>query len=203
MEVSQNSHTNAVTISGLPFYYLRFSFQGKVTISAPTCTTPDVSVNLGSYEIGEHFRGLNSTTPWKDASIALTNCSTFYGFYNSTNSPLILDYNTLRKTSTSSLNNSVGVRLTPITKALDAANGVMAIDSTVSGAASGVGIQLGWGESTQAPTLFNFSEEQSLALPKDGSPTIRIPLAARYIKTATTPTPGRANGKVVFTINYY
>ncbi|XQN40152.1 type 1 fimbrial protein, partial [Serratia fonticola] len=63
--------------------------------------------------------------------------------------------------------------------------------------------QLGWGESAQAPTLFNFSAEQSVTLPKDGSSTIRIPLAARYIKTSAVLTPGKANGKVVFTINYY
>ncbi len=42
-----------------------------------------------------------------------------------------------------------------------------------------------------------------MTLPKDGSPTIRVPLAVRYIQTASAPTPGKANGKVVFTINYY
>jgi type 1 fimbria pilin len=79
----------------------------------------------------------------------------------------------------------------------------MAIDSTISGAATGVGIQIGWGDSSQAPTLFNLASEQALVLPKDGSPTIRVPLAARYIQTAASPTPGLANGKVTFTINYY
>lgn len=203
IEVSQTSHTNAAAISGLPLYTWMFSFQGNITISAQTCTTPDVNVNLGSYDIGEHFSTTNATTPWVDASINLTNCPTFYGFYNSTNAPLLMNYNTGASTTTTSLNNSVGVRLTPTTTVLDAANGIMAIDSTVSGAASGVGIQLGWGESAQAPTLFNFSAEKSVTLPKDGSSTIRIPLAARYIKTAANPTPGKANGKVVFTINYY
>jgi type 1 fimbria pilin len=203
LDVSQTSHTNAAAISGLPLYYWTFSFQGNITISAQTCTTPDVNVNLGSYDIGEHFSTTNATTPWVDASINLTNCPTFYGFYNSTNAPLLMNYNTGASTTTTSLNNSVGVRLTPTTTVLDAANGIMAIDSMVSGAASGVGIQLGWGESAQAPTLFNFSAEQNVTLPKDGSSTIRIPLAARYIKTAANPTPGKANGKVVFTINYY
>lgn len=203
MDLSPTSHTNAVTISGLPLYYWTFSFQGNITVSAQTCSTPDVSVNLGSYDISEHFSTANATTPWVDASINLTNCPKFYGFYNSTNAPLLMNYNTGSSTTTISLNNSVGVRLTPTTTVLDAANGIMAIDSTVSGAASGVGIQLGWGESAQAPTLFNFSAEQSVTLPKDGSSTIRIPLAARYIKTSAVPTPGKANGKVVFTINYY
>ncbi|MFT2797594.1 MULTISPECIES: fimbrial protein [Serratia] len=203
IDYSPTSHTNAVTISGLPLYYWTFSFQGSITVSAQTCSTPVVAVYLGSYDINEHFSTANAATPWVDASINLTNCPQFYGFYNSTNAPLLMNYNTGSSTTTTSLNNSLGVRLTPTTTVLDATNGIMAIDSTVSGAASGVGIQLGWGESAQAPTPFNFSAEQSITLPKDGSSTVRIPLAARYIKTAATPTPGKANGKVVFTINYY
>lgn len=114
-----------------------------------------------------------------------------------------MDYNTGKATVSTPLNNSVGVRLAPTTSVIDAANGVMAIDSTVSGAASGVGIQIGWGDSSQAPTPFNLASEKAVVLPKDGSPTIRVPLAARYIHTAANPTPGQANGKVVFTINYY
>ncbi|TQI78966.1 type 1 fimbria pilin [Serratia fonticola] len=203
LDYSGISQPNAAAISGLPIYYWNVSFQGNITVSAQTCTTPDVSVNLGTYEIGEHFRALNSTTPWKDASIALTNCPKFYGFYNLSNAPLLMDYNTGKSTSTTSLNNTIGVRLAPANGVIDAANGVMAIDATVSGAASGVGIQLGWGLSSQTPTPFNFSTEQAMTLPKDGSTTIQVPLAARYIQTAAKPTPGRANGKVTFTINYY
>ncbi|WMT16061.1 fimbrial protein [Serratia fonticola] len=203
LEDSGSSHTNAAAISGLPIYYWNINFQGNITVSAQTCTTPDVSVNLGTYEIGKHFRAVNSTTPWKDASITLINCPTFYGFYNATNAPLLMDYNTGTSTSTTSINNTIGVRLAPVTSVIDTANGVMAIDSTMVGAASGVGIQLGWGESGHTPTLFNFAAEQSVTLPKDGTTTIRVPLAARYIQTAASPTPGKANGKVTFTINYY
>lgn len=42
-----------------------------------------------------------------------------------------------------------------------------------------------------------------MTLPKDGSPTIRVQLSARYIQTDTLATAGRADGNVVFTINYY
>ncbi|MBL5859509.1 type 1 fimbrial protein [Serratia fonticola] len=203
MDVSQTSHTNAAATSGLPVYDWIFSFQGSITVSAQTCTTPDVAVTLGTYAIAEKFRALNSTTPWIDASVALINCPRFYGFYNSTNAPLLMNYNTGTGISTTSLNNSIGVRLTPATSVVDAANGIMAIDSTVVGAASGVGIQLGWGDSSQTPTLFNFAAEKTITLPKDGTSTIRVPLSARYIQTATTPTPGKANGKVTFTISYY
>ncbi|WP_237735383.1 fimbrial protein [Serratia fonticola] len=203
MDVSQTSHTNAAATSGLPVYDWIFSFQGSITVSAQTCTTPDVAVTLGTYAIAEKFRALNSTTPWIDASVALINCPRFYGFYNSTNAPLLMNYNTGTGISTTSLNNSIGVRLTPATSVVDAANGIMAIDSTLVGAASGVGIQLGWGDSSQTPTLFNFAAEKTITLPKDGTSTIRVPLSARYIQTATTPTPGKANGKVTFTISYY
>ncbi|HGM5492492.1 TPA: fimbrial protein [Serratia fonticola] len=188
--------------TGLPIKAYIVKLQGQLTVSAQTCTTPNVNVNLGSFDTGEHFTGQGATTPWVDASIALTNCPTFYGFYNANNSTLMFNYNTGAKVANSA-NNSIGVRLTPTTSVLDAANGIMAIDSSVSGAATGVGIQLGWGNSSQAPTLFNFAGEQAVTLPKDGSPTIRVPLAARYIQTAPHVSPGKANGKVTFTINYY
>jgi type 1 fimbria pilin len=184
----------------------RVQFQGQLTVSAQTCTTPDVSVNLGSFDIPQYFTGQGATTPWVDASITMTNCPTFYGFYNADNSTVMFDYTTGTGLVADSTNNSIGVRLTPATSVIDAANGIMAIDSTVSGAAAGVGIQLGWGESSQTPTPFNFSAEQTVTLPKDSRSTIRIPLAARYIQTAANKadvSPGHANGKVVFTINYY
>lgn len=189
--------------TGLPITVTRVQFQGQLTVSAQTCTTPDVDINLGSYDTRQYFTGPGASTPWVDASISMTNCPTFYGFYNANNSTLMFDYNTGTGLVANSTNNSIGVRLTPATSIVNAANGIMAIDSTISGAASGVGIQIGWGESSQTPTLFNFSAEQAMTLPKDGRSTIRVPLAARYIQTATNVSPGKANGKVVFTINYY
>lgn len=203
MDYSQIPNANAAAVAGLPIKYWTFNFQGNVTVSAQTCTTPDVIVDMGSHDIREKFRGINSTTPWVDASIELKNCPTFYGFYNETNSPLLMNFNTGSGTTTTSFNNSIGVRLTPTTSVTDAANGVMAIDSTLPDAASGVGIQLGWGESGQVPTAFDFNAEKQVTLPKDGRPSLRVPLAARYIQTSQTPTPGRANGKLTFTVNYY
>ncbi|WP_411752984.1 fimbrial protein [Serratia sp. (in: enterobacteria)] len=203
IEQPVNSHPGSVAVTGLPFTFYNINFQGTLKISTQTCTTPDVSVTLGSFDIRDYFTRTGATTPWVDASVNLTNCPTFYGFYNATNTTTLMNYNTGTATVSTPLNNSVGVRLVPTTSVIDAANGVMAIDSTVSGAASGVGIQIGWGDSSQVPTLFNFASEQPVALPKDGSPTIRIPLAARYIQTAAAPTPGKADGKVTFTINYY
>ncbi len=190
-------------IQGLPLQLNRITFTGNLTVTAQTCTTPDVNVAMGAYDIREHFRGINSTTPWIDASVSLQNCPVFHGFYNQTNTTTLMNFSTGNAAATSSINNSIGVRLTPTTAVKDAANGIMSIDSSVPGAASGVGIQIGWGLNNQTPTPFNFSAEQAMTLPKDGSPTIRIPLSARYIQTDTVATAGKADGKVVFTINYY
>ncbi|WP_431223877.1 fimbrial protein [Serratia sp. L9] len=194
-------------IAGFPIKAHTVRLQGQLTVTSQTCTTPDVPVSLGSYEKGVHFKGINSTTPWIDASISMTNCPTFHGFYNLANPTLMFEYYPATGTGTGTLatstNNSIGVRLTPAGDVVDAANGIMAIDTTVPGAASGVGIQIGWGLSSQTPTPFNFATEQVLTLPKDGSSTIRVPLAARYIQTTANPTPGKANGKLTFTINYY
>jgi type 1 fimbria pilin len=203
MDFTQTNNANAAAVTGLPIKYWTFGFQGSLTVTSQTCTTPDVNVPMGSYEIHEYFTALNSVTPWVDASIDLKNCPTFHGFYNQTNAPLLMNYNTGATTTTTSINNSIGLRLTPTSSVIDAANGVMDIDTSASGAASGVGIQIGWGSSSAMPTPFDFAAEKLVTLPKDGSQTLRIPLAARYIQTAERPKPGKANGKVTFTINYY
>jgi type 1 fimbria pilin len=205
IEPAVNSHAGSAIVSGFPIPFYNVSFQANLTVSTQTCKTPDVAVPMGNYDLSENLKQQYATTPWVDASIKLTNCPTFYGFYNSTNTTLLMDYGTGTSNVTTSLNNSIGVRLTPATSVIDAASGIMAIDSTVSGAAAGVGIQIGWGQLPN-PTLFNFSTEQAMALPKDGRPEITIPLLARYIRTAADKpgvSPGQANGKVVFTINYY
>lgn len=187
---------------GFPLTTNTIQFEGQITVSSQTCKTPDVNVNLGTYEKSKSFNGVGSASPWTDASITLTDCPTFYGYYTTSNFATAY-YGGLELPASTSTSNSVGVRLAPTTSVIDSAAGIMALDATVPGAASGVGIQLGWGMSNGAPTLFNFAAEQTVTLPKDGSPTVRIPLAARYIQTDANITPGKANGKVTFTINYY
>lgn len=190
-------------VAGLPVQQNTIKLVGQLTVSTQTCTTPDVAVTLGSYEISKYFKGISSVTPWIDASISLTNCPVFHGFYDQNNLTTIFNYDTGTGSVATSTNNKIGVRLTPVGNVMDATNGIMEINSTVPGAASGVGIQIGWGSSSQTPTPFNFAAEQSVILTKDGSSTIRVPLAARYIQTNAAPTPGKADGKLTFTINYY
>ncbi|CNI16991.1 P pilus assembly protein%2C pilin FimA [Yersinia massiliensis] len=202
-EPAANNHPGSATLTGLPFTFYTINFQGSLTVSAQTCTTPNVYVAMGSYDIRDNFNRINSTSPWVDASINMTGCPTFHGFYDASNTTMLMDYKTGVGTATASNSNSIGVSLTPTTEVIDAANGIMAIDSSVPGAASGVGIQIASGSSSQTPTPFNFMAEQRVTLPKDGSSTIRVPLVARYIQTKASVMPGRADGKVVFLINYY
>ncbi|WP_431223876.1 hypothetical protein ACQ86O_01620 [Serratia sp. L9] len=49
-----------------------------------------------------------------------------------------------------------------------------AIDLTVAGAASDVGLQIGWGLNSQTPTPIDFATGPAMTLPKDGSSTIRF-----------------------------
>lgn len=190
------------TVTGFPIVSNILKFQGTLTISAQTCTTPDVVVPLGSFDINKNFTGIGKTTPWVKTNFALQNCPTFYGYYNNTNVAALFDYGQGgASTIPASTNNTLHIKVAPNTPMVNASNGTIAIDTSSPTSASGVGIQLGWGD--PSPTPFNLNNDQIITLPKDGSKNIAIPLAARYIQTAAKVTPGRADGKVTFTISYY
>jgi major type 1 subunit fimbrin (pilin) len=196
--------SNGMLVSGFPITTNIVQFQGQLKVTTNTCKTTDVNVDMGSHEKLTVFKGLGSTTPWKDASITLTDCPAFAGYYNDSNSVLLFDYSTGTGGAVpASTNNNIGVRLTPSTSVIDSANGIMATDTSSPNAALGVGIQLGWGSTSDNPALVNFANEKIYQLPKSGSSTLRIPLTARYIQTDVMVTPGTADGKAVFVINYY
>jgi type 1 fimbria pilin len=188
-------------ISGFPITTNIINFQGNLTINAPTCTTPDVNVDLGTHEIHKTLTGKGSATPWVTSDITLTNCPIFHGYYNQTRTTVLFDKDTQAGLVSESLNNNIGVRLTPTTSIINGASGIMSL-STSADSATGVGIQIAAGDSGN-PVLFNFAQERKQALPKDGTTTLKVPLVARYIQTEDRVTPGRADGKVTFTINYY
>lgn len=80
----------------------------------------------------------------------------------------------------------------------------MSIDDSVSGAASGIGIQVSSGSiETAEGNFINFNEPLKGLFETNGVSTITIPLAARYIQTKDTVTPGTANGKLIYTLSYY
>lgn len=171
-------------------------FSGVINIVSRTCTTPDVVVPLGSYDVSK-FTGLNSVTSWIDSSIKMTNCPVFYGKIVGASWS---DSGTTSPGTTT--NNTIGVKLTPNTVIVNAPNGIMGIDTSLQGAASGVGIQLASGTAS-SPVLFNFNAELIQTMLSTQGSTISIPLVARYIQTASQVTPGKADGKLFFTISYY
>lgn len=179
------------------------NFSGTVNVVSKTCTTPDVNVSMGSYAIADYFyQTTNAKTPWVDASITLTDCPRFYGYYGASSEITIT--NAGGQTVPSSTANTLVVSMQPTTTILDATNGIMAVNSSNgSTAATGIGLQMGWGEASGTPVPFNFSG-MTYTPSKTGATTVRIPLAARYIQqNAQVVTPGRADGKAVFLINYY
>lgn len=190
------------SILASPLSVFRLMFSGSMSVNAQTCLTPNANVEMGSYNIHSDFSGIGSVTQWVDVNLLLKDCPIFYGFYNDSNYPVFFDANNGGVTNIpASIANSIGVRLTPNTQIITDFSGVMAIDSEPTISASGVGIQMGWGDSSK--TIFDFSQEKKLNLPKDGRADIRIPLFARYIQTEALMTPGRADGQLTFTLNYY
>ncbi|MBW7984949.1 fimbrial protein [Enterobacillus tribolii] len=199
-QLSYRWENNGSDITGLPHRVVTVGFSGNITMNVQTCQTPDVNVALGSHDI-TRFTNVGATTSWVDASIVLVNCPVFHGYYK-TGNPSQLYLNGPPATPTEALSNSVRVRITPATQVVNAAAGIMTL-SPDANAASGVGIQLGWGSADATPVPFDFSGENTLPLPKTGQATIRIPVSARYIATENTLTPGKANGAATFMVNYY
>ncbi|UAN50819.1 type 1 fimbrial protein [Serratia sp. JSRIV002] len=194
----------AAGVAGLPLPLQYLQFSGSLNVVSTTCVTPDVNVDLGRFSAID-FTGANSATPWVDASVTLNSCPIFYGTYNMSNTSLRRSGNGVVTTSTSTSDpNALTIGLTPMNPVIDPLQGIMAVNSlTADPAAQGIGIQIGYGNSSGTPTPFNFSQVQTVIAPKDGTTTLRIPLAARYIKTNTQMVGGRADGKMTFTINYY
>lgn len=195
--------TNNTGVLNLPpdLTMATINFSGTVNVVSRTCTTPDVNVSLGTYETHNYFRQIGSTTPWVDASITLTDCPRFYGYYGTSNEITIT--NAGGQTVPAPIANTLKVSMQPTTQILDATNGIMAVNSSDSStAATGVGIQVGWGEASGTPIPFNFNG-MTYTPSNSGVSTVRIPLAARYIQQSAQVTPGRADGKTVFLINYY
>lgn len=181
-----------------PSSSIQTSFTGQLMVTQPTCITPDVNVSLGTYDVS-NFNGIGSATPWVNATLTLVNCPIFQGYYGRDDP---VDVNPVNVPGPD--NNEIGLILTPLNPIIDANNGIMAVSSLTSdSAASGVGIQISQGTSDRPQAPFNFNSEVRYTLTTTGSGLLSIPLSARYIQTDNTVTPGRGDGKMTFTINYY
>ncbi|SFU28925.1 fimbrial protein [Xenorhabdus koppenhoeferi] len=150
----------------------RIKFTGTVKIRESTCTTPDVRVEMGDYDIAD-FKRKDSFTNWKNigTGIVLNNCP------DNTNLSITV------LASNSVVNGG--------------AQGIMEIDSS-GGAAKGIGIQLQYDDNN----FVKFGQPHQLTNSVSKG-VITIPLQARYIQTENHVTPGKANGKVTYTMSYY
>ncbi|EOY8407211.1 fimbrial protein [Enterobacter hormaechei] len=191
-----------VGMAGLTIPVVSACFSGAINIVSQTCTTPDVNVNLGSYDISK-FNAVNSTSDWVDSSIKLTNCPVFYGTYPDTGSNTYVSWSENgNSTLGAAYNNTISLSLMPTTSIVNSLDGIISIDTSLVDAARGVGIQIASGTSS-SPVLFNLNSTVQKTMFNNQGGNVNIPLVARYIHVSSPIKPGKANGKVIFTVNYY
>lgn len=176
----------------------RINFSGSVNVTAPTCTTPDVNVELGKYDVNTIFPSLGKTSPWIDFSVQLTNCPVFQGYYSSA---VMLNNSSGGTNIPAATTNKIGMVLTPQTPVVNASQGTFQLAPSAT-AAQGIAIQLATVNGS-TKSMVNFANEYKYNMPSTNGSSFTIPMAARYISTSSTVRPGIADGKVTFTINYY
>lgn len=184
---------------GFPWQAISYNFSGGINIVSNTCQTPDVNVDMGKWD-AKDFGNIGKVTKWVKSDIVLYNCPTFSGYY-STNSVRSYTNGTADPLPARDLN-SLSISFKPLSGIVDAANGIIALNAGTE-SAQGIGIQLGKGNYSGVVNTINLNEAFSFTPPVDGSSSFNIPLAARYIQTEKELKPGKADAKVVFTINYY
>ncbi|MEZ6878770.1 fimbrial protein [Enterobacter sp. KBR-315C3_2022] len=197
-----NPGNNASFIPGI---LSEFHFNGQVSITTPSCKTPEnVDVELGEYTTTEINN--NGGSPWKDASIRLTGCPRFTGYAGKQGSWHV----TQRGNSSISYAageapvyaaNKLGLTLNGVRGNLDNANGIVDIERSV-GSASGVAVQIAKGDSgNNYPAQLGAETLQDI--PMDGVSTITIPLVVRMIKHGESAVKaGRVNTQITYLINY-
>lgn len=196
--------------SGLPLTLWSVNFNGSIHFTTQTCQTPDVNVEMGSYDKTKYFKGVGSTTQWIDSSIKLKNCPTFTGYHDGRDE----DAQSITGSGTPGggnlASNVLKVSLQPATDIIDDANGVIGVNANgASGdAATGIGIQIGYSpdrmnsDPTSPTSIWRNGDSWMVLPPTDGSQNLSIPMAARYYQVSNTVTPGPANSQVTFVIDY-
>jgi type 1 fimbria pilin len=183
--------------SMVEIYRIRMS--GTITVTVPTCNITPASkamtVNMGAHKLSD-FSGTGSHSGWVDASIYLDGCGQFSGYGTRTNATFDGSTVIARNALTS---NKFSVTLTPLN---GVAAGAMKLKDQISGA-TGFGIQLSRSQSDAGVMnltgeTYNYTDPLS----NNGSTTVTVPLYARYIQTAATPTGGKADGMLEYTVSY-
>lgn len=190
---------------GFPLIYQKISYTGAIQIIKSTCQT-EVSnrvVDLGSHDVKELKNSSSGVTAWKDASVRLIGCQFSPGFINDQNSGLFTQSSGDIQWHQRTLDaNTVRLSLSSVTPLIDPINGVISVEeSPVS--ATGVHIQVGVKEGSEIKP-FNFSNNEVIFTPPKNTQSLEIPIFARYYSPENAPvTPGKANGAIVYTLNYY
>lgn len=196
--------TADVNISGFPIRHSSIKFNGTIQIVKSTCRTEvtDKVVDLGSYEVKDFKmdRGF-LVTPWKDASLRLTGCQ-LSGYYGALSGPNVANDSGDVPQDTPTYKNTVGLTVRPMTSLIDART--IALTPT-SDSATGVGIQIAMENSTVplGYSLIDLNGRETIFRPSLNAQSLDIPLIARYVATSDVITPGKANGAIVYTLNYY
>jgi len=188
-----------ITTNTVEFQQVNYS--GNINIVSRTCSTPDVTVPMGTH-LTNTFSGKNTFTPWKDFSIALNNCPAFNGYYQGTG-PRWLSDGTSNNLE-SRRNNTLRVRVDPTVAAINPAQGIFKLNASAVGdapSATGVGVQIADSHGTPLP-LATLRASGISPRAEEGA-SYAIPLKARYIQTEDSVSAGPANATATFTIDYY
>lgn len=174
--------------------------KGTLRITVPTCTIQQAgkTVKLGTFDVNGDFSGTDNATPWVNTGGIALSCAAFSGRQDS----YILWDNKDGYTSVPARTaNTYTIAFSRTSNAItDAARGIIAIDSASSGTASGVGIQLSTTPGTAG--IINLANEHVRNLPLNTAGAVTFPLYARYIRTGSKITAGRADGRLTFTVSY-
>lgn len=188
----------AVIANDFPFVHTRYQLMGSISVTSSSCRTQDYNVNLGSHKIGE-LPTKGSTTKWINSDINLYSCPAFRGYYSGYRGNIISTEN--KQTFPDKSPNEIKVRIKPANPIISAYPGTFAIDN-IPGAASGVGIQLAFGDTGEDFVSFNTLKTFSQPVTEKAG-TVTIPLRARYIRVDDRISAGLANGAATFMIEYY
>ncbi|MGU3304796.1 fimbrial protein [Pseudomonas sp. M5A4_2d] len=182
----------------------KMGISGSIQIVSRTCSTPDVTVPMGTHQT-KTFTGINTASGWVDFAIQLNDCPAFTGTFSTAGPGWISQSGnapTGTGTSGTLVNNTLQYRIDPARAAINAGTGVLSLDPTATGsspAATGVGVQIATTNGSGLPLSTN--QNSGLVLRTTES-SYSIPLRARYLQTQAKVMPGPANASATFTIIY-
>ena len=169
-------------------------FVGTLDIVASTCTTPDVTVDLGDHQLTE-LNGVDTATNWIDVPVRLQDCPGYFGSYRRD----VTDDSGFRTAAANA--NQLRYLVDSTTAIIDAGRSIMALrNAGAPGTATGMGIQVALANET--PVVFGRLRASGLSLTDVSGTSYTIPLKARYIQTSPDVAPGVADGQATVTLIY-